>query len=85
MSITSSSLLSRVDTVLCAFIIKAYRGRSSAGRAPALQAGCRRFESARLHVLLILLAEKKNADGQSLTARFLSDSIFYLKGTFAAR
>lgn len=25
------------------------RGRSSAGRAPALQAGCRRFDPVRLH------------------------------------
>jgi hypothetical protein len=30
-----------------------YRGRSSAGRAPALQAGGREFESRRLHQIKI--------------------------------
>ena len=30
------------------------RGYSSVGRAPALQAGCQRFESAYLHILFSL-------------------------------
>jgi hypothetical protein len=34
------------------FQVRLLRGRSSAGRAPALQAGGREFESRRLHFLL---------------------------------
>ena len=44
----------RNEIVLLGSLLFRERGLSSAGRAPALQAGCQRFESASLHLGPIL-------------------------------
>ncbi len=46
----------QVDEFFCRWFERAFfRGRSSAGRAPALQAGGRRFDPVRLHHLKVII------------------------------
>ena len=49
-------------TFLCILIIVSPRVISSAGRAPALQAGCRRFEPVIAHQVRSQRPEAKNPD-----------------------